>query len=281
MTKEETKAVHTLKVDPEFANLIYDHTEDEVERLEENIKREGCRVPLMVWGETIVDGHNRYDICHRNNIPFAIERIDFEDKDAAKAWIINDQLARRNLAPYQRSALVLKEKKILEREAKERQREAGKQHGRGQKVRQNSDTPIQRTDEQLAEKAGVSRDTIRKVEKIEREADEETKRKAQSGEMSVNKAYRQTVGEKTSAEALEDAAEALEDAFNAEVERARESRRGEPLELVRIKKAGVMSYVVEWSDGDANTVSRAHLLKDHGYKKCQHCSGYGIVRPDH
>ena len=263
MTELKTKAVHTLKVDPELSNLIYDLTEDEVERLEENIKREGCRVPLMVWGETIVDGHNRYDICHRNNIPFAIERIDFEDKDAAKAWIINDQLARRNLAPYQRSALVLKEKKILERDAKERMSEGGRKGKPGAKGSQNSDTLTQRTDEKLAEKAGVSRNTIHKVEKIEKEADEETKRKAQSGEISVNRAYQKTV-------------------WDSEYDAAR--RSWDPhytsREPVGIRKAATMDYIFEWSDGKANTISRQVLLKEFGYKKCKCCSGYGVVKKE-
>lgn len=51
----------------------------------------------------------------------------------------------------------------------------------------------------------------------------------------------------------------------------------EPLELMGITKAGPMEYVVKWSDGSSNRVTRQTLLSDHGFKKCKNCSGYGIV----
>lgn len=51
----------------------------------------------------------------------------------------------------------------------------------------------------------------------------------------------------------------------------------EPLELMGITKAGPMEYVVKWSDGSSNRVTRKTLLNDHGFKKCKNCSGYGIV----
>jgi len=49
-----------------------------------------------------------------------------------------------------------------------------------------------RTDEQIAKLAGVSRDTVRKSEIIEKEAPSEVKEAARKGEMSVNKAFKAT-----------------------------------------------------------------------------------------
>ena len=74
---------------------------EELNQLEENIKREGCRSPLVVWNGVLVDGHNRYDICRRNGLPFAIEQRSFADLDAVIVWVEENQLGRRNLTADQ------------------------------------------------------------------------------------------------------------------------------------------------------------------------------------
>ena len=52
-----------LKIDPEFQSQIPPLTDDEFKQLEENILKEGKLIsPLIVWGNTLVDGHNRYEI---------------------------------------------------------------------------------------------------------------------------------------------------------------------------------------------------------------------------
>ena len=65
------KKVYDLKVDPELRDLIPPLSEEEHRMLEDSIVRDGCDTPLTVWDGTIVDGHNRYEICVRHNIPFA------------------------------------------------------------------------------------------------------------------------------------------------------------------------------------------------------------------
>jgi len=59
---------------------------------------------------------------------------------------------------------------------------------------------------------------------------------------------------------------------------ANRRRTEEPIFFEGISKAGPMEYVIKWSDGSANRMPRSVLLKEYGYKKCKHCSGYG-VRP--
>jgi len=67
---------------------------------------------------------------------------------------------------------------------------------------QNSDQG--RTLKKIAEKAGVSHDTILKVEKIEAKAPEELKQKIRDGELTINRAYtdikRQEIKEQAKAE---------------------------------------------------------------------------------
>lgn len=57
------KYMHKLKIDPQYEKLIPPLSAEEFKYLEVNIKRDGCREPLCVWENTIIDGHNRYKIC--------------------------------------------------------------------------------------------------------------------------------------------------------------------------------------------------------------------------
>ena len=56
-----------LKIDPEFQSQIPPLTDDEFKQLEENILKEGKLLsPLIVWNNTLVDGHNRYTIAYQH-----------------------------------------------------------------------------------------------------------------------------------------------------------------------------------------------------------------------
>ena len=86
-----------LKVNDELKELIPKLQEDEYKLLEESILEEGCRDSLIIWDNTIIDGHNRYEICSKYNIAFATTEMEFESIEQVKEWMINNQLARRNL----------------------------------------------------------------------------------------------------------------------------------------------------------------------------------------
>ena len=173
-----------LKVDPEFRDLIDPLSEDEYKQLEENLLAEGCRDALVIWNDTIVDGHNRYEICSRNHIPYYTKELSFKDRDDVIAWIIRNQLGRRNISLYTRASLALRLKPLIAEKAKENQRAAGG----AAPVPQNSAEPLE-TRQVLAKIAGVSRDTIDKVTKIESAASPEVKEKLRKGEISVHRAY--------------------------------------------------------------------------------------------
>lgn len=60
--------------------------------------------PLDVWGEYVADGHHRKAIADKNNVPFQVRQLDkdkFPDEASVVAWIIDKQLARRNLTGSQ------------------------------------------------------------------------------------------------------------------------------------------------------------------------------------
>lgn len=145
---------------PELETLIPPLLDDEYRQLEANIIKEGCREPLLVWetpahavrntdDETslfvLIDGHNRYSICTKQGIPFRILMKEFSTIEDVRAFMIDNQLGRRNLTPEQTSYL------------------------RGQKylsMKRTSGRPTgnaigKRTEEVLAEQFNVSPKTIR------------------------------------------------------------------------------------------------------------------------
>lgn len=172
-----------IVIDEEFKSLIPPLTDEERAGLEESIIREGCRDALVLWGDVLVDGHNRYEICTAHDIPFQTVQKDFKDRNAVIVWMVQNQLGRRNLLPYVRAELALRLKPVIAEKAKENQ-------GTRTDILLNSAkcSPIN-TAKIIAKAAGVGRDTIQKVEKIEKEATPWMKEQLRAGEMSINQAY--------------------------------------------------------------------------------------------
>lgn len=100
-----------LKIDPEFQSQIPPLTDDEFKQLEENILKEGKLIsPLIVWGNTLIDGHNRYAILQKHpEIYFSTMPLPFESREEVLAWICKNQLGRRNLTPEQKYYLMGKQ----------------------------------------------------------------------------------------------------------------------------------------------------------------------------
>lgn len=184
----------SLKIDSEFKNLIPPLTPEEYQQLEQNLIKDGCLDPLITWGGTIIDGHNRYEICSKHKMPYQTKEHQFGGRDEAKEWIILNQFGRRNLSPYQRGILALQLKPIFKAKARENQLSTLKQNT----VYQNSDKREDEakhkvnTDKELAKIAGCSHDTIFKIEKIQSKATEDVKQKVKDGEMSISQGYMST-----------------------------------------------------------------------------------------
>jgi len=141
-------------IDKEFQSLIPPLSTEEKLQLEENIKIEGCRDTLITWHGILLDGHNRFEICRRLNIPFRTMGIELPDRDAAADWIDKNHLGRRNLTPDQMSLL-----------RGRRYNRAKKAQGGDHKSKDQNDTLINQAD-RLAKEHGVSPATIKRDGKI-------------------------------------------------------------------------------------------------------------------
>lgn len=155
--------MQNLIINEELKNLLPPLSAAEYAGLEKSILAEGCLSPLSIWSKTIIDGHARYEICRKHDIPFQVKSIRFKDIDEAKLWIGKNQSNRRNLTTYQRAVLALKLKGIIAERAKARQRRDHQEEGE----------PI-RVGDELGKIAGTSHDTISRVEYILKHGDKKT-----------------------------------------------------------------------------------------------------------
>lgn len=116
-----------VRINPRFENLLPPLKEDEFMSLKRSLIEEGCREPITIWNNWIVDGHNRFNICNDLEIDFEYREMDFDGEDDAIVWMIDNQGGRRNLSDGWKYDLALKKKEILLAKGREKQKETLKQ----------------------------------------------------------------------------------------------------------------------------------------------------------
>ena len=103
------------------------------------------------WPRTLLDGHNRYEICTRLELPFDIHEMEFKRRDDAEDWIDKNQLGRRNLDSRQMSLL----RGRRYNRTKKTPQQSGALKGKGSDILSEAQTA-----EALAAEHGVSSRTI-------------------------------------------------------------------------------------------------------------------------
>ena len=87
-----------ISIDEEFKDLLRPLSSEEYDNLEESIRTLGMAYdPIILWGDTIIDGHHRYGICTHGGFDYTTLELDFDSRDEAKQWIVDKQVGRRNL----------------------------------------------------------------------------------------------------------------------------------------------------------------------------------------
>lgn len=255
-----------IKIDNEFKALIPPLMKDEYEQLEKNILKEGIREPVLLWGNTIIDGHNRYEIAMKHNLRYRTVEKTFKSRQEVIEWMILNQFGRRNLSAYQRSLLALKLKPVFEEKAKENKVEAIRQAEQFNSKKQDSfsqnsaetkkEIKTIDTREELSKIANVSHDTMAKVQKIEEKAPEKLKEKMSNGDISINKGYEITKAiEKISVDKVDSFVEkAMEDkkSINKIIQDMRREEKKEELEYLEPPKGKYKVIYADppWSYGD-------------------------------
>lgn len=153
-----------LKINPKFKELLPALMPEEFQQLEESIIKNGCDSPLMLWRGFIIDGHNRYEICTKNDLSFAtIDRtFDFESEDDVLEWIYINQLGRRNLSDHQKTFYIGR----LYNFRKNRHGGDRKSSGNNDHLKSKEAEKPEKTSEIMAKEFGLGEKTIRTAGKI-------------------------------------------------------------------------------------------------------------------
>ena len=103
-----------IVVNAELKAYIDPLTADEHDALERSLLAEGCRDALVLWGDVLVDGHNRYAICQKHGLPFrTVQSSLFNSLEDVHLWMIDQHLGRRSVSDFQRGVLALRKKDIV------------------------------------------------------------------------------------------------------------------------------------------------------------------------
>ena len=156
------------RVNREFRALIPPLTPEEYSQLEQNILAHGCRDPIVLWRNIIVDGHNRFVICTRHGISYETVKQRFATCEDAKVWILENQLGRRNLTDAMRIELATRKVHYM---------------GLTSFVRKN-----------IAHEAKLSERTVQRYMHIKTEGDADLLDKVMTGQLKIGTAHKQMAG---------------------------------------------------------------------------------------
>lgn len=192
----EEGEVVKLEIDQEFRDLIPPLSAEEFRELKEDILAHGCLAPIITWRGAILDGNNRYLICKNNSIPFGTREMNFSNREEAKAFILTNQLARRNISLLTRYELTLMRDDIknMKKDAYKRKL-SNLKHGISD-LPTVGESPNESINIQilLAKELGVSKGTVAKMQFLEKkfrdgEVDPGRMILLRSGEATVNELY--------------------------------------------------------------------------------------------
>lgn len=189
--------MQTIVVTPELQAYIDPLTPDEYAALERSILAEGCRDALVLWGDILVDGHNRYSICTKHGLPFqTVQNTRFQSMEDVHLWMIDQHLGRRSVSDFQRGVLALRKREILaERRAMASQKAQAPDTGTpapddaaAPVASPATDTEPLNTREAIARAARLSSSQVVLIEKIQKQAAPEVVAAVKAGDLSLNAA---------------------------------------------------------------------------------------------
>jgi hypothetical protein len=220
-----------IVVNEELKAYIDPLTAEEDEALERSILAEGCRDALVLWGDVLVDGHNRYRICQKHGLPFqAVQNPRFRSMEDVHLWMIDQHLGRRSISDFQRGVLALRKREIV---AERRTRAATAPDvaitvdspadaASAQAVGDSSTHAPLNSREAIAKAARLSSSQVVMIEKIQKQAAPELVAAVRSGTISLNAAAAVAT---LPAEEQIAAANAGKDELKQAAKRVRESKR--------------------------------------------------------
>ena len=189
---EYSSSERTPVVLPEMEQLLPPLSGEQFSALESDILENGCYALIIINEDMIVvDGHNRFRICEKHDLPYRMLVFSFADLLEAKQWALDTQKGRRNLDKWELGKIALKLKPEIEAKAKEKQREYhGNQYESGLLTTLSEvQAPPMTTRKELADTVGIGEITMGKVMQIDEHAPAVVKEALDNGELSINQGY--------------------------------------------------------------------------------------------
>ncbi len=186
-----------IVVNEELKAYIDPLTPDEHDALERSLLAEGCRDALVLWGDILVDGHNRHAICQKHGLPFqTVQNTRFQSMEDVQLWMIDQHLGRRSLSDFQRGVLALRKREIVvARRVQREQAAVAEQPGiEGAASTSSSDAPASPKEDALDTREAVARaarlrsSQVQMIETIHQNAAPEVVAALKSGTLSLNAA---------------------------------------------------------------------------------------------
>jgi ParB-like chromosome segregation protein Spo0J len=171
--------------------------EAKLQELADDIRKNGQLVPVWLYEGKILDGRNRWAACQIAGVePNTKEYTG--DEPTAFAVAMNDR--RRHMNKGALAAVAAELEPFFAADAKRRQREAGKEHGRGQKVVQKVEQAIpangRKAVSEAATSVGVNRQYVADAKKVKAEAPEVFER-LKAGKITLQDAKREVAKKPT------------------------------------------------------------------------------------
>ena len=178
-----------IVVNEEIKAYIDPLTPDEYRALERSILAEGCRDALVLWGDMLVDGHNRYAICRRHDLPFrTVQSTRFQSIEDVHLWMIDQHLGRRSLSDFQRGVLALRKREIVAERLTRTPPQAAPEAPAADPAPAPAAEARETTREALARVARLSSSQVTQIEKIQKQAAPEVVAAVKAGEISIHAA---------------------------------------------------------------------------------------------
>lgn len=156
-----------FEIHPLLEKSLCSLTKYEFAKLEQSILQYDILQPLIVCtidglaGNYLLDGHNRYKIARKHDLAYTVETdkppLHFESVEAACNWIIENQLARRNLTKEQYMLLLGKRFNNAKQE-KGGDRKSKKSKGQNVPLPESGQTA-----DRVAAQQGVSPKTVKRA----------------------------------------------------------------------------------------------------------------------
>lgn len=152
------------------AELFPMMTDDEFTGLKKDIDLHGCKEPIYIWQDQLLDGRNRLKACDQLGIQ--PEQYILDDDTDPWEFVISSNLHRRHLTTGQRAMVAAK---IAQRK-------------RGENQHSQEDGQNRPTTKQAAKTLNVSPTSVKEAKQVMAEGSEELVEAVERGEVPVSKA---------------------------------------------------------------------------------------------